>query len=516
VLLHNVQAGDLFLFVDNFCASTGACVFNETEKVGLQDATLKILPATLPPSNDSCLTPAALFPDGGTQSVVQGTVVNAYDDYFGACQLYSGDFPDVVYSFNMASAGSFSVSGIGDPGSPVVPMLTVVPAAACDPDAGTIDLANAAGCVFAPERHQPGNLVIDNLPAGNYLLIADTWIDSSSFQTNHVTPLPPGTFTLTSSIGPVNTAAANNTCGTAQALVAAPLTDYATSTLHATVTGTTEGAANNHVATCTALGALPDGGFGPTNSTGPDQAYTFTTPAFSLDGGMILRAAVLAQNFDQILPLVFIEKSCNDPDAGFDCIASQNFGGLDSFQATDFIPADPATTYTIWVDTNNIIGDGGTAGPFSLEVDVASLPVNDICTTAIPAAINTSRAGTTLGATNNYDSNGVIGNSCNSLDMLSADVVYSLSGLAATPVTVTVTPQNGYDTAVWILDGCMNTSTTPGVCVTAADDGLQSAVETVKFTPVAGHNYFVVVDGPADFGTGGTTARGGFTLSVAQ
>lgn len=221
---------------------------------------------------------------------------------------------------------------------------------------------------------------------------------------------------------------------------------------------------------------------------------------------------------------MYLEQTCgtDDPDAGtFTCDNGFDFGIASwSRAAMTYFGPTPATPYTVWVDSTTVDSATGNPGPYALEVQLASTPANDLCTGAVTAALNASRAGTTLGAFNNYDSNGVVAGPCGSPDTNSADVVYKVTAASANPITVTVRPEKLYDTAVFVMDACTGGGPTPGLCVQAANDGQNGDPETITFTPTAGHDYFIVVDGTSD--VDGTTiaqfygARGGFTLEVSQ
>jgi hypothetical protein len=107
--LPNLPAGTYPLFVDSNSYDTGAFT-----------VTVKQLPPTLPPSNDTCASPAVL-----TSGVaVTGSTIGAKDDYSlggypSSCGLYLDTGRDVTYQFTAATTGTVTATlspvGLWDP-----------------------------------------------------------------------------------------------------------------------------------------------------------------------------------------------------------------------------------------------------------------------------------------------------------------------------------------------------------------------------------------------------------------
>jgi hypothetical protein len=177
--------------------------------------------------------------------------------------------------------------------------------------------------------------------------------------------------------------------------------------------------------------------------------------------------------------------------------------------AAAYLVAPVSSAVTAWVDTAS-----GTGGPFSLRLETATAPANDRCSGAIVLPLNASLAGTTLGAANDYDSNGVINiqgaNDCFD-DLYGADVVYSFTAPATANYQVRMQPEPMFNAAIGVVTDCLSVNS----CVTTQDDLPESWEEVVTLSATQGVTYFIIADGYTDDLTQ-PGARGGFIISVSQ
>jgi hypothetical protein len=148
-------------------------------------------------------------------------------------------------------------------------------------------------------------------------------------------------------------------------------------------------------------------------------------------------------------------------------------------------------------------------------VDVAgAAAANDTCAGAIALTSNTSVAGTTLGAANDYTStNTYTGGACTA-SFPGSELVYTYTSTTAGQVTVVVRPQRGFDVGLAVTSACA-----AGSCIATSELNNNGDQETITFTATASTTYFIFVDSftnPAGGNSSNPRSPGGFILSVAQ
>jgi hypothetical protein len=433
-----------------------------------------------------CTSPLPLFADGGTFSIVSGTTAGAASNY-SAC-LGSGG-PDVVYSFS--TTGNQKLTARVTPtNSDLQPVVYLREATACQADAGLTatdgGLANYPGCMTSQWFSYPANLVSSNLPAGDYLL----FVDSNSSAANRQ-----GAFSLEARLSAPDAPATNDTCATAEVLNFTPIPNSNAGS--ATLSSSTRGVANDHAGSSCATTA---------SAAGNDVVYRFTTPTTpGPDGGVMVRATVTSENMVEYLPALYLRTACAT-DAG-EQLGCNNTTSSPYHTVVLAGGLLPSTDYYLWVDTSSTTAS---QGPFSLRVDVAGEPPpNDTCTGAIPLPLNTSVAGTTLAANNDYTYSGA--GCSNSLP--GPDVVYTFTTTTAGTYTVRVLPERGFDVGLAVQTGtCGGTLT----CVATADPNFSGQYETIVVNATAATTYYVMVDSWGSSITTSGSGRGGFVVSVSQ
>ncbi len=461
----NVPAGTYIVWVDGATATdSGAFTLNVAVK-----------PATPPPANDTCLAPAPLFADGGSSSVVAGDLTQSFSQYSGSCVPFNGG--DLVYAFTTTAEQKLDVkvtpTAPGDAGL-LWPAVYLREAGACLADAGFAardgGFSNAPGCASAPAQGSEGHLVVSALPPGAYLLVVEG------------NPAHLGPFNVEAKLASVDPVPANDSCSAPRAL------DVSTGT--ALLVDDTRDAGDDHnTGACNLAGS----------ASGPDLVYRFTTPAIGgADGGVSARVMAYSNNAYEFVPSLTLDSACG-PGAELDC---QNVS-VNSTSSQAVVFGDglaPASDYFVWVDSAP-----GTlkSGPFTLQVDVAVTPANDLCSAAAVLQANVSTPGSTLAANDDLDSNN--GTTC--VDAFPGrDVVYVYTPTTSGPVTVTVVPERGFDPGIAVLTSCL-----PSSCIASADVVSSSQPESVTFNATAGTPYYLVVD---SYSASGRTFRGGFVISV--
>lgn len=116
-------------------------------------------------------------------------------------------------------------------------------------------------------------------------------------------------------------------------------------------------------------------------------------------------------------------------------------------------------------------------------------PANDTCDDAIVLeGLSGSLEGDTRGASADYNLSEQ--NLCTRDNSLSGDVVYAIEASAGIPMTLTVTPELGWDASIYLLRTCMGDVDRD--CVAGQDGAL---TETLHYTPSESETLFLVIDG---------------------
>lgn len=136
-----------------------------------------------------------------------------------------------------------------------------------------------------------------------------------------------------------------------------------------------------------------------------------------------------------------------------------------------------------------VLATFGRGAPFDLGVQIAETPSNDRCQDAIPILASGPVDGDTTWARN--DSSYDIGESCTGYLLGGNDVFYSVGLSAGQTITVTVTPEPGYDVAVYVRESCAAGAS----CLEGVDAELKGGAEVLDFTAPSDGTYLIVVDG---------------------
>jgi hypothetical protein len=468
ITLLNQQPGTYFVWVDGSSA--------------LFDLTVDLFPATPRPANDLCTAPSRLFADGGTHDVQLSTTRGSDTSLLIDCQ-YEATTPDVFFALNVTSPQR--LEAIARPlvwdGGVIQPTLGLYSASMCRQDGGVILDAGATirGCAAGVERTSGTLLTASELAPGDYLLAVQ------GFRSQ-------GPFELETRLMPLEASPSNDSCSTAQSLVL-------DSTGHAELRGATRGATDDH------LGSVCS----PVVGT-PDVVYSFTTPAVArTSAGFDALVTVRSENSTEFRPSVFVSLFC---ESGF---ASQNACGYRDYDRPAVAMAlpkglAPSTTYYVYVDSANL---GRPSGPFSLSIDVNDEPINDRCESATPLSLNTSLSGTLVGARLDYGA-GLYRLPCETV-FNGPDVVYSFTAPATGAFSVTLDAEPGFDLYLSVIDGpCDGT----GQC-RAQSAATSLGMQVARFSAVAGHTYYFVVDSEDPHAGGNNPASGGvgaFLISVSR
>lgn len=340
------------------------------------------------PLNDTCATAKALLPAGTGTSSFSLEPGQGIDDTAGSCNTVG---PELVYAFTTSTAQALTVTAAPLAGSAARPVLFLRSAClgaqqACDaPTTGAASLA------------------IPSLAAGSYFL----FVESANGA--------PGRVSLTVSLQPPPTSAANDTCAGAQVLSANGTTVTRAVAVGNTLIATNDGTAEPACSTTAQTG-------------GPDLLYSYTLAARSN-----VTAVARPVSGSALRPVVSIRTPCEPPVTELACQAAS---AATAVQAT--VAGQQPGTYFISVDSAD-----GTTGAFQLELDATPVVDNDTC--ASPAALTFSGStataqGDTSFATNGFVTNDVTPSCSDSARGTGRDVVYSYTLTQAQDVTIAVTP----------------------------------------------------------------------------
>ena len=369
------------------------------------------------------------------------------DDTAGTCNA-SG--PELVYSFTTSSVQSLTVSAAPVAGSSARPVVYLRSACASGQLACDAPTTGSAG------------IAIPSLPAGSYFLFVETANGA------------PGRVSLTVSLQPPPTSAANDSCAGATALSV-----NGTSVTRSVVVGNTAIATNDNTTepSCSATA----------RSGGPDLVYAYTLAARS-------NVTVIARPISgsTLHPVVSIRTPCAAPNVESACQAAS---AAVAVQAS--VGGQQPGTYFVTVDSAD-----GTTGAFQLEVDANPTVDNDTCSapTALTFSGNTASAtGDTTWATNGNVLGDLTPSCSDSSRGTGRDVVFSYTLTTASDVTVAVTPTGASPTFFPV------TSVRAATCADAtrtAERGcvspLAPVVGTVSLVNQPAGTYFVWVDSAAD------------------
>ncbi|WP_373046629.1 PPC domain-containing protein [Vulgatibacter sp.] len=288
-----------------------------------------------------------------------------------------------------------------------------------------------------------GILDVPQLAAGDYTLVVGG------------TPQRAGPFTLAAQVLPPLVPPANDVCGDATALNLGGGS--------ATVRGSTAGASADGALSC-----------GP---GAPEVYYEIQVPA----GRLVID---LAANGPASLALLDAA-TCGTEQA---CVGPQQRARIDQQVG--------AGRYAVAVASTS-----GTAVDFDLTVTLPATVLNDVCANASPLPLTGTIAGDNTWAAD--DLSFPLASSCTGYFTTGNDSFYEFQLTQGQTVTITVTPEQGYDAAVYVLGDDCSAATQ---CLGGVDAAFAGGAETLVFTAPAAGTYRVVVDG--------ASGGGAFTLQA--
>lgn len=465
LLLMNQQPGTYFLWAEGRLSNV--------------NVPITLLPPTLPPSNDRCTSPVALFADGGVHDVVRGTTWGALSSTALSCQPV-GRRGDVFYSLHIEQPTRLELIARPLPwdAGTLRPGLELSRVSDCTADGGLQSDAGELGCTFGADRTAGTRLTGSNLSFGDYLVAVQGRASAGPFELEArllpIAPEPP----------------ANDTCSSPVAL--------ALDAGHAEARGSTRGATDDHLGlVCSRSQGLPD------------VVYSFTTPATSsTDAGFSARVDIRSENSVELdSPSVYVNRLC-EPTYTTQYACSST-GGLEAQSVALARGLSPSTTYFVFVEGNNVARQG----PFVLSLDVHDTPSNDRCEGALPLSLNTSTPGTLVGAADDYSDSVVYSAPCTA--WRGADTVYSFTAPQSGNFRALLEAQEGALIGLSVIDGaCDGTGDCVAQSTTTADQ-----TEAMTFSAVAGRTYFLIVDAARATLGGNNPAQqtlGSFVISISQ
>lgn len=135
-----------------------------------------------------------------------------------------------------------------------------------------------------------------------------------------------------------------------------------------------------------------------------------------------------------------------------------------------------------------VASPSGRGTSFTVEGMRITTPSNDTCAMALPI----TRGSTTWGDTTwaHGDQTYPVTQSCTGYLLDGNDVFHSIQLVGGVPVTITATPEQGYDLALYVMGDC-----TSRQCLAGVDAALAGGQEQLVFTPPSDGTYVIVVDG---------------------
>ena len=175
------------------------------------------------------------------------------------------------------------------------------------------------------------------------------------------------------------------------------------------------------------------------------------------------------------------------------CLAGSDSGGsgTNDVAVYDNTGAQPVTVFV------NIDGFSTTnPGTYDLIIAIATIPVappGDTCSTAVATAATTLTGETTVGYANNT-APGSGATNCTGFSNSGADKVYAITLTAGQILTATVTPTNGTDPSLYILQNPAACVAAPTSCLAGDDTNGSGSADTLTFTAPTAGTYMLVVD----------------------
>jgi hypothetical protein len=245
---------------------------------------------------------------------------------------------------------------------------------------------------------------------------------------------------------------------------------------------------------------------GVTGMPGPQLYYSVTLAAgkaYSL---------TLKPSFDARL-YVFSQSACGVTSSINAACGSQGNTGVYSGEVklgtTKTLVFKPQTagTYLVAVDSTS----QGKAGAFSLELEPASVPVQDRCTGATPVTMSSGKGSVSGDTTLAGSDVALTSSACAGVATPGPDLFYKVAVSSGKSYRFSLEPAAGYDPALYVFTSCSNV---PGTCLAGAERGIAGVTEDIKLTASANATYVVGVD--SRHALSSSLARGSFTLDVSE
>ena len=441
---------EVFVVVDSYLSEPDVMSGIDAEGPFLITARLE-----LPGAGDRCETAEPVMPTGARASTLTGYGPDYAFSNSNTCALQSG--PDRVFVVDVPAGQRLTATATpaADAGLDVVVNLVAGPAASCravppvclaKADRGLRGEPDTASFVNASAMSQPVLIVV-----GSY----SPSPGDADFTLSTVTvPPPPG-----------------DSCSTAT-----PLTS-----------GTTLAAQ-----TLTDYGDDVDDGDGCASAglagTAADRFYSVALPT-----GKQLTVTVTPQpGLDTLLSFIDVAVGCGAP---LTCLAGDVTAMALAGQPDTLVYTNRSgAPLNILVDVDSRAGSTGT---FDVVATIADPPPGDFCGIATTLTLGTPAAGSTLGATNDYEG----GERC-AAGVTGPDVAYALSVPAGQRATVTVTPTSGdggFNPSISLVPGpAASCEASPRVCI-GAGNALPGSVRPRSATAFNGAAMplplFAIIDG---------------------
>jgi hypothetical protein len=456
-LNEDVFEREVFVIVDSYLTEPDQTAGSTFQGAFSLSARLEV-----PGAGDRCETAETAPANGTRQSTLSGYGPDYRFAQSTGCSIESG--PDRVFAVDVPAGERLvaTATPAPDAGIDIVVNLVAAPAATCrasppvclaSADRGFRDEADSATFINNSTTTQSLFVVVGSyfaMPSGGDFTLTTTSV-----------PPPPG-----------------DTCSTATTLV------VGTPLMAQTLTGYGDDVSSG--TTCASGG------------TGGDRFYALTIP-----GGKQLTVTVTPQaTLDTVLSIIDAAGGCASPLTCLTGAPSSALGQVDQL----FFTNRNTTPLAVLVAVDSRAGGSGT---FDLSATIADPPAGDFCGIANTLTLDAGVAGTTLGATNDYED----GDRCAS-GFTGPDTTYAFDIPAGQRATLTVTPTSGdggFNPSLSIVPApATSCEANPRVCIGAGNAAFGSTAPRTATAYNAGTtplSTFVIVDGSS-------ASSGTFTLSA--
>ncbi|HEX4826172.1 MAG TPA: DUF11 domain-containing protein [Candidatus Polarisedimenticolaceae bacterium] len=440
-------------------------------------------PLVVPP-NDQC-TGAEVIPAAGPFPYTSGAyditdATSTGDPALPSCQ--SDVSRSIWFKFTPSASGNFTFATCSDaPSATTVPDTVLAVYAATGSCTGLSEVTGGCDDDSCVSGSQQSVISAIRLTAGQtYYVVA--WQFSS-------TPPSPGasTIQLVVSQNSSGSAPPNDQCGGAEVIPAAGPFPYTTA-LTADITNATE-TGDPAAPSCQPLVSRSIWYVFTPSASGN---YTFSSCADAPTGTTVDDTVIAVYSSAGVCSaLNEVAGGCDDDSCGVE----------DAQAVVSGLPLVAGQTYYVVVWKYDTIAPtvGNTA--VQLRVDKGTGPSNDFCSGAIPLALDTPLAGTTLNTTDDYELSGTAcftGIGQTPMSAVGGDAVYRYAAAVAGSYSFRV---NAYDPTknviLYVASDCPGGTSpaTIGSCLAAANRNSGNPAEEVNCLPLtAGQNVYVYVD----------------------